>query len=118
MRFFVTRTAGGEPPHDGVIKGELVTVTQKELTSTWRNRKQFPSGSTGRSEARWFMKGTNHRKEGEYMLRDVTILNEDRYWVDIADLDALLEFAADHGEIIITSSDDDWALEIYDGYRE
>ena len=67
----------------------------------------------------WLSQGSNHRVENGGIVRDFP----DKGWfVEIADLDALLVFCQAHGECVVAAST--WMakgfpeIEIYDDYRE
>lgn len=68
----------------------------------------------------WFGEGTNHRVEGEHILRDLV---ETAWVLEFNDLDSLMNFIVENRIVVVQRSyPDDLILypklEIYDSYRE
>jgi hypothetical protein len=67
----------------------------------------------------WHQAGTNHRTEGEWLVRDEPPV--ERWFIDIPDLDALIALAARYGRIIVNApglESPDGEILIYDDYIE
>lgn len=74
-------------------------------TYTWIDRRTPASnlGLSGFYAEMWFARGTNHRTEGDSIVRD---LGEIEGWfLDVPDLDALDALREEHGDLLIGSND-------------
>lgn len=118
MRFTVTRTSDSfseTPPVPGAERDVC-------LYKDWRTADD-PSkirGYLGQDpEAWWYGEGTNHQVVNGMIVRD---RQHEVWFVDVEDLEALVEFADTHGPLVVTGYSsvchEHPSIEIYDDYRE
>ena len=111
MKFSVERTTRGtdKKPCEGAIFGEKTFIAVKNLKSPDDFEYEM-------DREYWFRTGTNHRCEDGKIKKDML----EKYWtIEIENIEALVEFAKLHGDIIIIADQDNMpGIEIYDGYRE
>ncbi len=116
MEFMVTRTSGmrdGESPCGGAVMKPFTRIDERTT-----KRPENISAFKGKDTSWWYGEGENHRVEHGHIKRD---FQQDGWFIEIPDLDALLKFYSKHGNLIIQPSM--WnpaitAIEIYDDYRE
>ncbi len=111
MRFRVTRTSTGEYgpcPCNGTKKEKYIRTQTFEMSEA-----QFDQGV---KEHTWRSMGQNHRETTDGIVREF----EDEAWsIEFTDLDKLMAFVAEHGDVVITPGEGEPPeLEIYDNYRE
>ena len=99
MEFMVRRTSRKTPPCDGAVKGPYVKTVawEGEALEAWRSR------------------GNNHREEHGEPVRDLV---EVAWFVEVDDLEALLELVPEAKNGLVLSQDGGFEIEIYDDYRE
>jgi hypothetical protein len=126
MRFRVTRTSmrygdDVKPPCDDAEPGPV----ERWDIRTFKSAEEFDSKFAGTRFGKWHDRGTDHqvirgpRGEARGIKRRVD--DEPGWFVELADLAALLAFHATHGELVIETDECYGSvptIEIYDGWRE
>lgn len=112
MRFKIHRTSSGALPRGAY----------KVPVQGWREERRFAKtfeefdAACAAQEGAWTSKGRNHKADWRGICREVEATYHADY-IDIADLEALMALAKEHGELIV-SCDPEPHLEISDDYRE
>ena len=99
---------------------EAVLVNRTLHYQDRRNASSMEEAKTEFWYKEWISSGSNHREENGYIVRDCE--REESVWeVEIESLNDILSIFKKYGEIIIKEnpySEYDFAIEIYDTYRE
>lgn len=111
MEFLVSRTStwDGKPCEEAY---------RKPFTHVDQRNTDDPHKLPGILGDTWYEEGRNHRIVDGYITRD---FDTEGWFVEIADLDALIAFYAKYGSLVLTPHYKNQyipEIEIYDGYRE
>ncbi len=117
MKFVVTRTSSWhneKPPCEGAKKERVDRIETRTCSEEDFDRK-FSS-----SEGLWRSKGCDHSVTDEGYIKRIHKDDVGVWMVDFSDLDSLMSFYHEHGNLVIDSC---WSsglpqVEIYDDYRE
>ena len=115
MKFFVRRTSewhDEKPPCKGAYRDAYTRIDRRSADDP----KKVPAYKG--EDAWWYGDGENHRLIGKQIARDFP---DEEWFIDIADLDALLKLVKKEGAIVVQASrhsDKHPEIEIYDDYRE
>ena len=114
MRFFIRRTSAysAKPVPEATEVNGRFCVDRRAVDDPAK-----VAAYLGQSDW-WYGKGTNHRVENGQICRDMKY-QAGPYWaVEIEDLNALLALVLREGEVIVSQTDGNFELEIYDDWRE
>ncbi len=109
MKFKCTRTStkgyDEVKPCDEAILEQVVSVDERTVAD--------PNELTRMSADDWYYKGQNHRLEDGHIKRDFMI---EAYTIELKDIDSLMNFIEQHGEVIIKHDQEAELpeIEIYD----
>lgn len=115
MKFMVTRTSdwiGEKSPCPGARREGYVRIDER----TANDPTKIPANKG--SDGGWYSEGRNHRVERGHIMRD---FDDEGWFIEIPDLDALMAFYAKHGPLVMEQCYHNHTInqiEIYDGYRE
>lgn len=114
MRFLITRTSewGDGKPCEEAYAAPAIFVDRRTVPTIKEAKKRFWFKN-------WYEGGTNHREENGMIACDRPPRN--KWFVEIDNLDDLVEFIHKHGRVVISSDShykDEAEIEIYDDYRE
>ena len=115
MKFMVTRTSSSFDDDQAPCAGAVLETYTRLDVRTVSDPSQLKAAW---DRDNWYLKGGNHRVESGKIVRD---FDDQAWFIEVADLDALLAFYHKHGSIVLTSRYDNPTmiqLEIYDDYRE
>lgn len=119
MRFVITRTTSRHqedtPPIPGAAKGTMDYWDVRTCSAEEFDRKNLGGGTP------WLEEGTEHHVLPNGYIKRKKRDTEPAWFIDLPDLDALLAFWKEHGELVLTEAFGNNGLpciEIYDDYRE
>lgn len=118
MRFAVTRTSVSDEdvqPCKEAVRGEIRNIDRRTFKSAEEHDKRLSRNG----QDTWLSRGTNHRKDGSGIARDLDPVSA--WYVEIDSLEALIKFYGKYGDLVLRPAWQDNetpTIEIYDGYRE
>lgn len=113
MKFLVTRTSAPVLDDPAPCKGAFRETYISLDVRTVNDPAKLKIGGDD-----WYKLGANHRVEHGCIVRE---FEREAWFIEIADLDALIKFYQENGNLVITGRYDSptiTELEIYDDYRE
>lgn len=117
MKFIVTRTSSGDDmaPCKEAFETNFVYTDIRDADSPEKDRWMLHfSPSVARDH--WYGKGRDHAVIDGHIVRKI---DQTKWCVELADLDALIAFVKKYGEVVIRPPEDGTPIiEIYDDYRE
>lgn len=117
MKFIVTRTSSSHDtkPCEEAFESNFIYTDIRDVDDPEKlPRCIFPPRS--RAVDYWYGNGRDHTVIDGHIVRKI---DQVKWCVELADLDALIAFVKKYGEIVIIPPEDVTpGIEIYDGYRE
>ena len=121
MEFLVSKTRSDYDDNFNVLQPHKDAYRKKYdriEVRTLYNEEDFDK-KFGEREGLWRSKGVDHTKNKDGYIQRRHILDCEDWFMKIADMDSLLKFVNDNGDIVLKESDGDhYSIEIYDDYRE